>query len=449
MRANIVYFFVAIMIALQPITAVAQRIWTTLLNYGLYPLPATSGRYDDIFFISKDTGVVVSSYGMIFKTDDGAQDWRMVADISMDVYFRSVEFGSNGQVGIAGSLNGYILRSEDRGETWSDISANISDTGIYAKRICGLAHCGNNFYGVGWWGSSRARFYKSTDAGLTWTTSYIDTSLATGLVDVVFLSENKGFATGVHGYLSGTKAESVVLRTLDGGATWTKVFADTTIGGRIWKIQFVDNDYGVGSVEPIYRDTVAMIKTTDGGDTWQLITIGSVNAWTYGWGTQGIGFLNRQKGWVGGYYDGMFETTDGGATWDTIEVGKECNRYFLIDSTLYVSGHTVYKNMDTTTYPSDKVIAQSSAFLHKLYPLAPNPAKGKVCMEFDINKHQTNVVLQVVNTDGRRVYKVADGYMKPGHYSYTWDGTNAPDGNYIVWLGTDEIPIVQKFVLHK
>jgi photosystem II stability/assembly factor-like uncharacterized protein len=426
----------------------AQSGWFTPLNFGLIPAnPPTSIRYDDIFFISHDTGVLVSSYGMIFKTYDGAAHWELKKAVTQYTYFRSVEFTADGQVGIAGTVSGQVYRSADRGETWNDISVSISDTGASAKEICGLAHYGNTFYGVGWWGGTTARVYKSTDAGLSWTTRYLDTNMVSGLIDVTFLTPDKGFATGYHGTAYGQR-ESVVMRTLDGGNTWTRVFSDTTIGGRIWKIQFIDNDYGVGSIEPMYNDTVAMIKTIDGGNTWQLIPVGHVNAWYRQGGTQGIGFLNRQKGWMGGYYNGMFETNDGGATWDTLNVNEECDRFFLIGGTMYVSANTVYKyNSDDST---TKVInALQPSFVHKLYPVTPNPATGVVQIAFDINEHQTNTVLEVLNTDGRKAYPIIRGYLKPGHYSYKWDGANAPNGNYIVWLGTDEIPMVQRFVLEK
>ena len=445
MRRLVFSFLLVVSGLFLRLDVMAQANWFTPLNWGL--LPATSsGRYDDIFFISHDTGILVSSYGMIFKTYDGAGHWWIKKAIAPNAYCRSVEFSADGQVGIVGTLTGLVFRSADRGETWDDITANISDTGASAKDICGLAHYGSTFFGVGWWGGKTARVYKSTDAGITWTTTYIDTALASGLIDATFLSENKGFVTGYHGNPNGRR-ESVVLRTLDGGSTWTRVFWDTIIGGRIWKIQFVDSLFGVGSVEPIYRDTVAMIRTTDGGDNWQLIPVAHKTGWTNGWGTQGIGFINRQKGWLGGYYNGMFETNDGGLTWDSLAINEECDRFFLIDSTMYVSANTVYKYGDTTTTGVGAVPAMT--YLHKLYPVTPNPSNGNVQIEFDINAHKTNVVLEVVNVDGRKTYPVMNGYLAPGHYTYKWDGTNSPAGNYIIWLGTDERPMVEKFVLSK
>lgn len=86
-------------------------------------------------------------------------------------------------------------------------------------------------------------------------------------------------------------------------------------------------------------------------------------------------------------------------------------------------------------------------YQHKLYPVQPNPAQGKVHIDFDINGHQTNTVLEIVNLDGRKIYPVMHGYLSPGHYTYGWDGKDAPAGNYVVWLGTDEIPMTARFIL--
>ncbi len=447
MRIRATLFFLLLLVSAPVTLLLAQGAhWYTPLNFGLIPMMPTAGRYDDIFFISHDTGVLVSSYGMIFKTYDGAEHWTLKKAVSPSAYFRSVEFSADGQTGIAGTLTGQVFRSADRGETWDDISTSIRDTSVYSGLICGLSHVGNIFYGVGYWGGTQAHFYKSLDAGVSWGVTYLDTTLVTGLVDIVFLSENKGFVSGCRNYTGSSGLESVVLRTLDGGNTWTKVFSDTTIGGRIWKLQFVDSEFAVGSIEPIYRDTVAMIRSTDGGNTWQIHGAGTVNAWTTGWGTQGIGFLNRQKGWLGGYYNGMFETNDGGITWDTLNINEECDRFFLIDSTFYVSANTVYK-YGSSDPPTKVNNPTAPEFLHKLYPVVPNPASGIVSIAFDINAHQTNTVLEVVNIDGRKTYPIMHGPLKPGHYEYTWDGTREPAGNYIIWLGTDEIPMVERFTV--
>ena len=91
----------------------------------------------------------------------------------------------------------------------------IHDSSRTMKRnICGLAHYGDIFYGVGHWGSDTGRFYKSVDKGASWTLTYVDTSVIRNLVDVVFTSADTGFITGAY------KNWSAVAKTTDGGATW-------------------------------------------------------------------------------------------------------------------------------------------------------------------------------------------------------------------------------------
>lgn len=239
----------------------------------------------------------------------------------------------------------------------------------------------------------------------------------------------------------------MVLRSADGGQTWMKVFADTVLGGRIWKLQAVDHQYIVGSIEPEYADTVAMIKSIDAGNNWQMIHVGHVNSFSYGWGTQGIGFMNRQKGWLGGYYNGLFETTDGGATWAQVfNSSSNGNRFFKADdTTMYLSGTTVYKYSDSVHIPGVGITTSQSQ-KHVLHPVRPNPASGKITISFDITE-KTNTLVEVVNIDGRQLFPVMNGYLSPGHYTYTWDGTGKAAGNYIVWMGTDAGPVVQKFTL--
>lgn len=125
--------------------------WDICPNSGL--LQPANTRLDDIYFFNKDTGLVVTSYGQILKTTDGGNTWqgKYFAPLTASTYFRSIEFSDNHQYGIAGALDGNVFRTQDRGETWTNINSNVPDTGLYQRLICGLSHRGNNtFYGVGW-----------------------------------------------------------------------------------------------------------------------------------------------------------------------------------------------------------------------------------------------------------------------------------------------------------
>ena len=270
----------------------------------------TDQRFEDIFFLDTNIGHAVLYDGNSCLTGNGGATWdcQYVGNA-----LRSVDFINN--IGVIGSLDGKIYYSPNSGYAWADITSVVPDTGADAHRMCGLAHFGNTFYGVGWWGSAIARFFKSTDAGNTWTTKHMDTSLVTGLVDVVFLSHDTGFVTGCKNTTVNPNAanESVILKTNDGGNTWTRVFHDTSIGGRIWKIQFINNLVGFGSIEPYYDpDTLNLVKTTDGGNTWNIIHVGRLPASNHSIdGPSGLWALLRSKkdGWADGSTAYMKQST--------------------------------------------------------------------------------------------------------------------------------------------
>ena len=238
------------------------------------------------------------------------------------------------------------------------------------------------------------------------------------------------------------------MRSVDTGHTWTKVFADTTVGGRIWKIQFLDSLQGYASVEPyFFKDTVCYLTTNNGGLLWDIHAVGSIHS-TNVVGTQGIGFLNAKTGWIGGWYPGYFETTDSGKSWHYRAYCVNFNRFLKIDdSCMYSSGASVYKYDSLITVEVD-TNAKQPVCSHHLQNVSPNPVKDILNIEFDI-AYRTNVVLEVANIANREVYHISSGQMNKGHYKYSWDCSDKPPGEYIIWLGTDEIPLVQKFVLHK
>jgi hypothetical protein len=143
----------------------------------------------------------------------------------------------------------------------------------------------------------------------------------------------------------------VVLFTEDGGSTWVDQIADIHddlhAGEWGWKIHFVDPQLGFVSLEN-FNDG-AVLKTTDGGTHWTRIEVDDPqqNA-----NLEGVGFIDENHGWVGGWGKPAFVggqssvTEDGGASWSNAnEIGKFINRFRFIDPSGigYAAGATVYK----------------------------------------------------------------------------------------------------------
>ena len=270
------------------------------------------------------------------------------------------------------------------------------------------------------------------------------------MVDVCFISEDTGFISGSKKRI-GKGEFGVVLKTTDGGNTWRTVY-DNKLGSwnMIWKLQFIDNKLGVGAIQS--SDTIAMIKTTDGGENWTIMGTGfkpSNFDLTPGSGfTQSIGFVTPLKGWMGGYFGSIIETNDGGITWDSVSFGRNFNRIFVIDKEhAYAGGKSVYRYGSNFKLGIPKNEMENKP-PHTLYPISPNPSKGKIKIEFDLST-TTNAILQVFQIGSGRIWDIHRERLKPGHYIYYWDDPSAPAGNYLVVLKNDEIPLSQKFMLNK
>jgi photosystem II stability/assembly factor-like uncharacterized protein len=265
--------------------------------------------------------------------------------------------------------------------------------------------------------------------------------LQKGLVDVVFVSEDTGFACGYKG-IDYTFGHSVVIKTTDGGKSWSKVYDGGKDNGIVWKLQFVNRDFAVGSIQSGGGSDGAFIKSIDGGNNWiKVITKGKPNL-----EDQGIGFITPLKGWMGGYYQYMYETTDGGLNWDTVKTGQNFNRFFVMDSShIYAAGKSIHR------YGSDFIVGikqqEPHALVpHVLYPVSPNPAKEKIKIEFELGTH-TMAVLQVFSIDAKRMWEVSRALLTPGHYTYYWDSKDAPPGQYFIRLDNNEMAIIQQFTL--
>jgi photosystem II stability/assembly factor-like uncharacterized protein len=89
----------------------------------------------------------------------------------------------------------------------------------------------------------------------------------------------------------------------DGGRTWTKQASGTSMA--LESVFFLDADHGwaVG-----WSGTI--LRTTDGGKTWQHIKTGAAN-----WSLATVRFFDANNGWAAGFSGQLLRTTDGGLTW--------------------------------------------------------------------------------------------------------------------------------------
>ncbi|MFY0610997.1 MAG: hypothetical protein JXQ99_05680 [Hyphomicrobiaceae bacterium] len=343
------------------------------------------GRYDDIFFIDENMGWVVGGgIGEVLRTEDGGRTWSEPTFLDRR-YPRAIGMLDK-DVGWIGCINGSppLLKTTDGWRTFktvhlpSEHKGRLSADGPTA--VCGLqvfddSHifaAGTNFP------LQPARFLKSLDGGDSWIVRDMEDH-ATILVDVWFTSPTVGWLVGARVTRPHSLRDDVipvVLKTIDGGNSWEDRLQfspemNPPLGEWGWKIQFVDDEFIVVACENFRAG--AILISQDAGEHWVRCEIRNSEGAMINENLEGIGFLNRKVGWVGGWGDQAVSsgrtsaTTDGGKTWtdltktwakptafltgtpvcsSDVDKGQYINRFRFINGFGYAAGNSVYKYTD-------------------------------------------------------------------------------------------------------
>ena len=380
---------------------------------------SSNQRFDDVFFLNENLGWAANGYySAVYKTIDGGANWTLQTSGTMlgsSHYFRNIEFLDE-NIGFLGTLNQKFYKTIDGGTTWNLVT-NITPN---PSAICGLDCIGTStVYGCGAY-FGPAYIIKSIDSGNTW--QFIDMSAyASALVEINFIDENIGFASG------NNATGGVILKTTDGGTTWTQLLNTGTNGDYVWKLQILNSNNNVlfGSVEAVTPNPGRLAKSIDGGLTWTLQNAPESVV-------QAVGFLNENHGWMGGHTTGFYETLDGGATWTNTGVGSNLNRIFFIGNTAYASGRTIYK-MSSLLSNSD---FEEQDRTNLKVSVSPNPLSDKLNIEIDFLA-EDHILIDLYDNTGKLVKKlIKDDINSIGIKKYTFDFPY-PSGTYFIDFHTN------------
>ncbi|HPI38653.1 MAG TPA: YCF48-related protein [Ignavibacteriaceae bacterium] len=239
---------------------------------GLNWILQSAGTEKDLvkaFFLDANTGWTATVDGSIFKTTDGGDTWTeynysVTAPWIVFAICDLVKFiDQNTGFMLAGKLrNIYLLKTIDGGITWS-----IKDSLVHnstARRWYDIDFNGNNGIMVG----DKKDIQKyTTDLGETWTSSTsINDAFFRDLKYVKFLTPTEVIAIGEGNEFSGVPVP--VYKSTDAGVNWVKKNQSfATVYDRVRGAYFKNalEGYGVGSDG---FSKAFVVKTTDGGETW-------------------------------------------------------------------------------------------------------------------------------------------------------------------------------------
>jgi photosystem II stability/assembly factor-like uncharacterized protein len=273
-----------------------------------------------------------------------AQDeWTKIHPYFTDSDLIDAHFVSDME-GWAVGTGGLIMHTTDACETWEIQHSNPNESlwSIYFIDD-------NEGWAVGW-----GRIYHTTNAGETWETQQCPGVIG-DLRDVYFLDSENGWIVGTY---------QIVLRTTDGGQTWTKT--SNTLPGKICfsSICFTDELHGclVGGPLPGMGGIVKI--TEDGGETW-IETTPTDNEFY-----EKIFFKESGEGWICGEDGALEKTMDGGLTWEDMSFGPGQNQdiYFWDDNKGIIFGFVGVnltfdggQSWDSTVYIGNYPIIEGTA----------------------------------------------------------------------------------------
>jgi photosystem II stability/assembly factor-like uncharacterized protein len=399
--------------------------------------PAFGNRVDDLFMLNTQVGYAVSGDGRIVKTTDGGENWVQLLQNS-SVYCRSVEFVNEqkGFVGAfsfnAGSAN-ILRKTTDGGLTWIDLTPQLP---VRARGgICGLCiPDSNTIYGGGNWFEDAAYIIKSTDGGNTW--GLIDMSpYATSIIDFNFTSRDTGFVTGKG---PGPIESAIILYTTDGGQTWAVKYQNNVPSEYCWKIQRLTPRIYFASIEDLTSVAPRILKSVDGGMTWNSYQVSPVP-----YNIEGIGFIDPLHGWTGGGNTSSFESWDGGKTWSAINICPLMNRVFKVNDTmLFASGMRIWKYKGDGIYPL--IPDQRFAWM----TVNPNPVRGPLTINVSVAV-KTRVLVLLLDESGRRMQVVDNADRSKGSYHFYINTDRYAPGIYYVVLKTHEDKRIERVIISR
>lgn len=254
----------------------------------------------DVLFVNDSVGYACGgdkwAKGIVLRSTDGGHSWSqpdsVFGQIAQCLFFFSAEEGC------VGGGNSYLAHTTDSAKTFVIVQSDY-------RRINDMAFAEDHLHvvrvGTGE-GYSDGNINYSADGGNNWTR----TDLATSMAAVQYAGNGQFFASGF----------GVIYRSTDYGAHFTPldIRGDFFLG-----LSFPSESTGYAAG---YERLI--LKTTDGGNSWQKIMKGNA-PFSAREHFRSIKFWDENNGFVCGDDGVMYQTTNGGDSWKKVKQFTEVN----------------------------------------------------------------------------------------------------------------------------
>lgn len=332
---------------------------------------------DGIEFYNERIGHLING-SRTATTSDGGETWTihyhgLPVSVNKVAYIDSLKLVAVGNLfwGPDSNLRS-IYRSTDGGENWSTVYQEIG--------IVGFNHVVSLSESLQVTSGGPREIWRSHDLGQTWS---LDAYSSNYITDMCSPAPNTIVASGYT--LPGSNGyHPAISRSTDGGLIWTNVYNDTSLRATIlWHVDFPDSSHGwaVG-------DDGMVAETDDGGDSWEVYFLDSVNS-----SLSSVCFVDSANGWA-------------------VDPPLGGTRVFRFG--------TPNSAIETQPYASTGV---------EIFPNYPNPFNSFTNIRFSLPA--TGYVRSVVyDLAGREVTQLHNGPLMAGSHELTWHPETLASGMY-------------------
>jgi photosystem II stability/assembly factor-like uncharacterized protein len=200
----------------------------------------------------------------IYKSIDAGDSWSIVGDINGSAFNLTLDPVNPDTLYAGGSL--YCYRSLDGGQSWSSYRVNyFSITTIYSIYVdptqTNIVYAGGNMISGGF----KMAVFKSSDGGVTWTSSVLQSAGSDGRAQVVRLHPTTPTTVYAGGYFQvGSESQAVLMRSVNGGGFWERI--DTGLTGASILDLVIDP---VNPNQLFCVTSEGIFRSTDGGVVWE------------------------------------------------------------------------------------------------------------------------------------------------------------------------------------
>lgn len=312
-----------------------------------------------IDFTDSNTGWFLTSdfstmNGELYYTDDGGSSWKIINQIRCNrptptsIHFLSSEIGWIPLDVGAGPITGGLMYTRDGGKSFQVVGENpnaeYSDATqkiISAREVDFIS--GQQGWAIGLSMNNGDYLLRTDDGGNTWTQVY---PKLTPTQDISFVDSQTGFGLGA------LSDFGVLLGTSNGGNSWQtiKSLAQEYMPD---KLSFIDSKTGWILASPVATNKTAILHTSDGGETWA--ELGSLPDYTE---IEYFKFFDANNGIAisAGKNGAFYRTQDSGKTWASAPRKMPANG---IDQFAFLSGTEGWEVCNPGNYKTPYDIAIS------------------------------------------------------------------------------------------